>query len=147
MDKKKKDIINKREFFRLDDRVQIRVRKLSSRPALLNGMLPIQNGLSEDREYSEHYTIDISAMGAKFVSSEPFSEGQFIAITFLFKAFVTPVRVNAVILRTDKIEATTSAWQIAIKFIDPDSHDTNMIERYIFERQRQLIAEKRIGFL
>lgn len=145
-DKKKNYITNKREFYRLDDRVQIRVKRLSSFPAKDSGDASIESSLSDGNAFTQHFTVDISAKGTKFVSSEPFPEGQYLEIRFLFRDFVSPVHINAVVLRSEKAETAVS-WQVAVKFINADSHDTTMIERYIFERQRQLIAEKRVGFL
>jgi len=145
-DKKKNNNINKREFYRLDDRVQIRVKRLSSLPAKDSVNASIESSLSDQNTFTQHFTVDISAMGTKFVSAEPFPEGQYLEIRFLFRDFVAPVHINAVVLRSEKAETAVS-WQIAVQFINADSHDTTMIERYIFERQRQLIAEKRVGFL
>ncbi|NLI30159.1 MAG: PilZ domain-containing protein [Nitrospiraceae bacterium] len=145
-DRKKTTITNKRDFYRLDDRVQIRVKRLSALPAKDGEDVSIGSSLSDGNAFTQHFTVDISAMGAKFVSSEPFREGQYLEIRFLFRDFVAPVHINAVVLRSEKAETAVS-WQIAVKFVNPASHDTTMIERYIFERQRQLIAEKRVGFL
>jgi c-di-GMP-binding flagellar brake protein YcgR len=142
----KQPSINKRNFYRLDDRVQIRVKKLPSPSEQENAAEAGQDNLNEKSHYCQHFTIDISATGAKFASSEPYPEGQHLEIRFLFREFVTPVHVNAVVLRSHRAE-TARCWQVAVKFFNIDTRDAALIERYIFERQRQMIAEKRVGFL
>lgn len=144
--KKSQEPINRRGFFRLDDRIPIIVHRCAD-VSLSPGAPSSVFSDNLRTECSDHTTIDISAMGIKFFSPVPFTERQMLEITIMFRAFISPVLVKAVVLRSDKIESTDSGYQIAVTFIEPASQDVAAIERYIFERQRQMIAEKRIGYL
>lgn len=137
---------NKREYFRLHERIRISVRQIEK---------PERNQHIDDSvvkgagKVFKFYTEDISAGGMQFFSEVSFKENSYLEITLYFKETdppFEPVKVNAVVHRTEQIE-NSRYHNTSVMFVGISPKDRSCIERYIFLRQRDMIAEKRIGYL
>lgn len=143
---KGRKVKNKREFFRLVERIRIDVQALNEHKK--NGGKG-ERSFEKDGKPSEQYTMDISAGGVQFFSNVYLRENAIVEIVLNFKKTeppFDPVTVKAKILRTVQVE-NSNYYNVAAQYVDVDQKDRTQIERYIFMRQREMIAEKRIGFL
>jgi hypothetical protein len=85
--------------------------------------------------------ISISGNGLSFFSKERHEKGEII------EARIVLTILNAVALflygEVVTIETADGGWQIAIRFINMDDLIRNEIIRFVFEREREVIREKR----
>ena len=143
---KGKKVKNKREYFRLLERLRINVQQIEK---------PGKNQLIDDLivtgagKVFEFYTQNISAGGMQFFSEVFYSENSYLKITLNFKETdlpFEPVKVKAIVVRAEQVE-NSLYHNISVMFVGISHRDRSHIERYIFLRQRDMIAEKRIGYL
>ncbi|MBF0506315.1 MAG: PilZ domain-containing protein [Nitrospirae bacterium] len=142
---KRGKVKNKREYFRLSERMRIEVRMIKELTDEITG----EKKFEKVGKAAEHITNDISAGGLQFFSRFHFRENMLVEITLNFREtdpHFDPITVTGKIIRAEAIEHSQSL-NICIKYENIDSKDRSHIERYIFVRQREMIAEKRIGFL
>ncbi len=137
---------NKRDYFRLNERIRIEVRMIKKHEE------DIITGDAESEKIvkvAAYFTNDISAGGLRFFSRWHYRNNMHVEITLYFKEtdpHFDPVTVTAKIIRVEQIEHSQS-HNISVKYVNINSKDRSHIESYIFVRQREMIAEKRIGFL
>ena len=137
---------NKREFFRLHERLRIGVKAIKrSEEDKLTGETKIEKvgGLGE------HYTIDISAGGLQFLSRWHYRANTHVEISLYFRRtdpLFEPITVNARILRVEQIENSQN-HKVSVMYVDIDKKTASHLEGYIFTRQREILAEKRAGYL
>jgi len=137
---------NKREYFRLHERIRISVRQIEKpdRNQHIDALMVKGAG-----KVFKFYSEDISAGGMQFFSEVFFKENSYLEITLTFKETdpsFEPVKVNSVVHRSEQIE-NSRYHNISVMFVGISPKDRSCIERYIFLRQRDMIAEKRIGYL
>jgi c-di-GMP-binding flagellar brake protein YcgR len=137
---------NKREYFRLNERTKIYVKQIEKHER--NQHIDDFRVKRAGRVF-EFYTEDISAGGMQFFSEVSFKEDAYLEITINFKKtdpYFEPVKVNAVVLRCEQIE-NSLYHSVSVMYAGISQRDRSHIESYIFRRQRDMIAEKRIGYL
>src|SRR5271157_5309684 len=121
---------NRREFFRLNERLRIEVKAIKkSAEDKLTGETKVERV----GKISEHFTIDISASGLQFFSHGSYRENKHVEITFYFKdtePHFDPITVNAKILRAEQIE-NSQYYNVSVMYIDIDAKDRSQLERYI----------------
>ena len=85
--------------------------------------------------------INISGSGMSFISDEPFEKGTII------EGKIVLTILNAIALyvygEVVKIERIESGYSIGIRFINTDEIIRNEIIRFVFEKEREMIREKR----
>lgn len=137
----KKKPRNKREYFRLPERMGIVVQRIE-RPGA-------NREIERIGPVSTFTTEDISAGGMQFFSTIPYRENSFLEITLNFKTVDPPFDTVTVIARISRVEQieNSQGYNVCVEYYGMSSRDRSHIERYIFLRQREMIAEKRIGFL
>ncbi|MBF0557299.1 MAG: PilZ domain-containing protein [Nitrospirae bacterium] len=143
---KDRKVKNKREFFRLVERISIDVQLLKEHPS--NGRSGVKE-YEKDGKPSEQNTMDMSAGGLQFFSNVYCRENSYVDITLYFKKTDPPfdsLTVRAKVMRTVQVE-NSQHYNIGVQYVDINQKARTHIERYIFIRQREMIAEKRIGFL
>jgi len=137
---------NKREFYRLVERIRIDVQLLKEQK---KDQITDEREMEKHGELTEQFTCDISAGGLQFFSHVFYAENSYLDISLNFKKTdpsFDPVTLRARVLRTVQVENSTF-FNIAVQYMDIDQRDRALIERYIFLRQREMIAERRIGYL
>jgi len=137
---------NKRDYFRLNERIRISVQQIEKpvRKQHIDDLIVKATG-----KVYEFFTQDISAGGMQFFSDVFFKENSYLESTLNFKEIdppFEPVRVIAAVIRAEQVE-NSGYCNISALFKGISQRDRCHIERYIFLRQREMIAEKRIGFL
>ena len=146
MKHKEAKVKNKREYFRLSERIRINVQQIRKS----EGEQPIEDSIPEEEgKVYEYYTQDISAGGIKFSSEIFYQENSYLEITLNFNKTdrpFEPIKVNAIVIRAQQIE-NSRLHNIAVFFEGISQRDRTQIESYILLRQRDIIAEKRIGSL
>ncbi|MGD0281960.1 MAG: PilZ domain-containing protein [Dissulfurispiraceae bacterium] len=143
---KRRKIKNKREYFRLTERIRINVQRIEKPGEEQFTDDPIVERVGKIYEF---YTQDISAGGLQFYSEVFYRENSYLEITLNFKVTdppFEPVTVKATVRRAEQIE-NSRYYNVSVMFVDINQKDRSHIERYIFLRQREMIAEKRIGYL
>lgn len=85
--------------------------------------------------------INISGNGMLFPSGEPFAKGTVIE----GKVVLTILNCAALYVygQVVKVEQTESGYNIGISFINTDEMIRNEIIRFVFEKEREMIREKR----
>ncbi|MDQ5985490.1 MAG: hypothetical protein CSYNP_01200 [Syntrophus sp. SKADARSKE-3] len=85
--------------------------------------------------------INISGNGLSFFSMESLSKGTFIEA----KVVLTIINASALILYGEvvKVESLGNGFNIGVRFINIDDMLRNEIIRFVFEREREMIREKR----
>ncbi len=137
---------NKREFFRVNERIKIEVQPIKMP---LKDKITGETKIEKTGKIAEHFTNDISAGGLQFFSHGHYRANMHVAITLYFKEtyqHFDPVTVTARIMRAEQVE--NSQYQnVSVMYVNIDPRDRCHIESYIFVRQREMIAERRICFL
>src|SRR5208337_2566539 len=98
---KRKKVKNKREYFRLIERLRINVQQIEKPEKNQRIDDLIVTGAGEGFEF---YTQDISAGGMQFFSEVFYSENSYLEITINFKEAdppFEPVKVNAIVNRAE----------------------------------------------
>ena len=137
---------NRRDYFRLNERIRISVQQIKKTERNQHIDDLIVKGIGKVCEF---YTQDISAGGLQFFSEIVFKENSYLEITLNFKETgpsFGPLKVKAIVIRAEQVE-NSRYYNIGVMFVGINQRDRSHIERYIFLRQREMIAEKRIGFL
>ena len=144
-DKKgRKKASNVRQYFRLPERMSIDVQRIEKPEAYMD-----DSAIKRIGPISRFHTADISAGGLQFFSTVFYKENSYAEITLNFKAVeppFEPIKVIVRILRVLRVENSESC-NVIVEYDGISSMDRSYIERYIFVRQREMIAEKRIGFI
>ena len=85
--------------------------------------------------------INISGKGLNFFSLERYEKGAVIEV----KIVLTTLNTVAFFLYGEVItvEPAEDSWRTGIRFIHMDDYTRNEIIRFVFERERELIREKR----
>jgi c-di-GMP-binding flagellar brake protein YcgR len=137
---------NKREYFRLKERIRINVQQIEKPES---DQHIDDSTVKREEKVFEFYTEDISAGGIKFFSEVFYPENSYLEITLNFKKTdppFKPIKVNAIVIRAHQLE-NSRFHNIAVFFDGISQRDRSHIESYILLRQRDMIAEKRIGSL
>ncbi len=135
---------NKRDYFRLNERLKISAQLKPERTQPIDDLIVERTG-----KVFEFYTQDISAGGMQFFSKTFFRENSYLEITLNFKETdppFEPVKVNVVIIRSEQVE-NSRYYNVSAMFVGMSEIERSHIERYIFLRQREMIADKKVGFL
>ncbi len=89
--------------------------------------------------------VDISGAGIAFDSDDFYAVGDVVALKILFKKdWAVPLLVYGEVMR---VEPYTRYCRVAVKFVALDDRIKSVIMRFVFERERDIIAEKRVGWL
>ncbi len=137
---------NKREYFRLNEHIKIVVQPIK-KP--LKDKITGETKIEKTGIIAELITSDISADGLQFFSERRYRDNMHVEITLYFKEtnpHFDPLTVTARITRAEQVE--NSQYQnVSVMYVNINPKDRSHIERYVFIRQREMIAEGRIGFL
>src|SRR5208283_116409 len=138
----KEKVENKREVFRLNERmlIQVRIIQETAEYELTGETIAGRTG-----QVAEHFTEDISGCGLQFFSKLPYRDNMHVEIILFFKNTepkFNPIIVNAKILRAEQVKNRQN-YNVSVMFINLNPKDREQIEGYIFARQRQMIAERR----
>jgi hypothetical protein len=89
--------------------------------------------------------VDISGAGIAFDSEDFYSTGDIVALKIMFnKDWAVPLLVYGEVMR---VEPYRRYCRVAVKFVSVSSRVKSIIMRFVFERERDIIAEKRVGWL
>ncbi len=146
--KKTGDIIPERrfnrEFFRVDAHIH-----------LLSGLVPHEersNICSRTMPNTPSSSwadtlkrVDISGAGIAFDSNDFYALGDIVALKIMFmKDWGVPLLVYGEVVR---VEPYLNYCRIALRYVAMDERVRSIIMRFVFERERDIIAEKRAGWL
>lgn len=99
----------------------------------------LESGRTEKYAVSEDENVNISGAGIRFVADQAFSIGDIIAIRiFLPLATQTQIDVLGEVRKVIEPERK-SKYCIAVKFIELSEDDREMIIKYVFKRQREIL--------
>ena len=138
---------NNRDYYRLNERIRIKVQQIEK-----PGSNPEEDDdltAKEPGKVYKFFTQDISAGGMQFFAEVFFRENSYMEVTLIFKESdppFDPVTVTATVIRTEQVQ-NSRYYNISAMFVGICPKDRCHIERYIFLRQREMIAEKTVGFL
>ena len=137
---------NKRDYFRLNERISINVQQIEKPERNQHIDALIVKGAGKVFEF---YTQDISAGGMQFFSEVFYRENSYLVVTFNFKQTdppFEPVKVKATVIRSEQVK-NSRYYNISTMFVGISQRDRSHIERYLFLRQREMIGEKKVGYL
>ena len=144
-DKRTGDAGPERKFFRVDAHIH-----------LLSGLVPHEERANicsrtlpktSDSSWTaaKLKRVDISGAGIAFDSDDFYAIGDIVALKIMFKKdWGVPLLVYGEVLR---VEPYLHFCRVALKYVAMDERIRSIIMRFVFERQRDIIAEKRIGWL
>ncbi|MFY9397459.1 MAG: PilZ domain-containing protein [Desulfomonilia bacterium] len=88
--------------------------------------------------------VNISASGIRFISSEPFENGDLVEISLIFP--MVPLLFVRLVGEVIRVRAVTSQearrYAVAVRFIQLDTESKDDIIRYLFRRQRELLRKR-----
>ena len=141
----KKDAANGRNFFRVDANVP-----------LVSCLVPSDE---KDDLFSEIVSresvpalsecplkrIDLSGGGMSFATAERYVKGDIIEISMILeKVHEGVLIIYGEVVRSEHVGGQ---YMVAVRFISMDDRIRDLIIRFVFAREREIIAEKRIGWL
>ncbi|MGO9015757.1 MAG: PilZ domain-containing protein [Dissulfurispiraceae bacterium] len=89
--------------------------------------------------------VNISGAGIAFHSDDFYAVGDIVALKMMFKKdWAVPLLVYGEVMR---VEPLTRYCRVAVKFVALNERIKSIIMRFVFERERDIIAEKRVGWL
>lgn len=89
---------------------------------------------------AQYEQVNISASGMRFTANCNFQIGDVLAFRIFLPLAITPINILGKVARTAEAEGK---YMVAVKFIDLTDNDHEMITKYIFKRQRELLREGR----
>ena len=137
--------VHGRNFFRVDAHIHLIVGLVphEERANISSRELPSTHVSSWEPETLKR--VDISGAGIAFDSEEFYAVGDIIALRIMVKKdWAVPLLVYGEVMR---VEPYQRYCRVAVKFVALDDRIKSIIMRYVFERQRDIIAEKRVGWL
>jgi hypothetical protein len=88
--------------------------------------------------------VNISASGIRFISSEPFENGDLMEISIIFP--MVPLLFVRLVGEVIRVRAVTSQeakrYAVAVQFLQVDPESKDDIIRYLFRRQRELLRKR-----
>jgi hypothetical protein len=140
----KKNYKNKRNFFRVDAYIPMASRRTPRelrgriKSALLAwGEIPFRRDMPLKK-------VDISGGGMSFESQEHYLEGEIIEISMLLKTWDGELVVYGEVVRVDQ---GSRYYRVAVKFVAIDERVRAVITKFVFLRERELLQEKKAGWL
>lgn len=99
----------------------------------------LEDGRTEKYAVSENENVNISGAGIRFVADQAFSIGDIIALRiFLPLATQTQIHVLGEVRKVIESERK-GKYFIAVKFVELSEDDREMIIKYVFKRQREIL--------
>jgi len=99
----------------------------------------LEDKRAEKYAVSKNENVNISGAGIRFIADQAFSIGDIIALRiFLPLATQTQIDVLGEVRKVTESEKK-GRYCIAAKFIELSEDDREMIIRYVFKRQREII--------
>ena len=99
----------------------------------------LEDKRAEKYAVSKNENVNISGAGIRFIADQAFSIGDIIALRiFLPLATQTQIDVLGEVRKVTKSEKK-GRYCIAVKFVELSEDDREMIIRYVFKRQREII--------
>lgn len=115
------------------------LRYINSKLDLIISLLGIKKETEGDYKYS---WVNISAGGISFKTKEEFKKDEIIEIEMVLEGVIPTVIILKGIVSW--CEKTDDAYRIGVKFIDPPERVTEIIARFVFEKQREILSKKRL---
>jgi hypothetical protein len=134
-----------REFFRVDANIHFFSGLVphEERTNILSKVLPsnfVSPGASGTLK-----RVDISGAGISFESDDFYALGDIVAVKMMFnKDWAVPLLVYGEVVR---VEPYRRYCRVAVKYVAMDERIKSIIIRFVSEREREIIAEKRVGRL
>lgn len=99
----------------------------------------LEDGRTEKYAVSENENVNISGAGIRFVADHVFSIGDIIALR-IFLPLATQTQINVLGEVRKVIESERKGkYLIAVKFVKLSEDDREMIIKYVFKRQREIL--------
>ncbi len=134
-----------RRFFRVGAIVPMFVRHLDAEEASHYTCNMGVQGFDKNIKKELLSRINISGAGICFESPTPYSAGDLLEVRFMLEdAYPGIISVCARVLR---VESCLKHYCIAIKYECMDEDIRELIVKFVFQRERTLIQEKRVGWL
>ena len=111
---------------------------INSKLDLIINLLGVKKELEADYRYS---WVNIGAGGISFETKEKFKEDEIIEIEMVLEGVIPTV----IILKgtVSWCEETEGGYRIGVKFIDLPERVREIIARFVFEKQREILSKKR----
>ncbi|HEX8948250.1 MAG TPA: PilZ domain-containing protein [Dissulfurispiraceae bacterium] len=136
---------NSRNFFRVDAYIPIICFPVSSeeRDNLFSDLLD-KDSVPALRK-SPLKKVDLSGGGISFETPNRYATGDLVEINMVLdKVHEGVIVVHGEVVRAEPLGGS---FMLAVKFISVDERIRDLIIRYVFAREREIIAEKRVGWL
>ena len=90
--------------------------------------------------------VDLSGGGVSFDSAERYVQGDIIEIHMVLnKVHEGALLVYGEAVRVDMIGQ--NLYRVAVRFVSLDERIRNLIIKFVFIREREIIAERRVGWI
>jgi hypothetical protein len=134
-----------RQFYRIPATVPFFVRPLALPPGETPRCTSLAEGFEEPLRKKLMRSVNISGAGVYFTADKPFERGQMIEVRMMLE----PVCHGLVILHGQvlRVEPIADGYGIAMNYLGMDDRTRELIAQFVLARERQLIKEKRIGWL
>jgi c-di-GMP-binding flagellar brake protein YcgR len=134
-----------REYFRVGAIVPMFVRPIAAEEASRFTCHMSVQGFTTDMKKALLNTINISGAGICFESATPYSAGDLLEIRLMLEG-VYPgiISLCAKVLR---VERCPKYYCVAVKYECMEEDIRELIVKFVFQRERTLIQEKRVGWL
>jgi len=134
-----------REFFRVDAIVPMSVRSLTTADASQYTCHMTGQGFDENTKKGLLCKINISGAGICFESATAYSAGDLLDIRLMLET-VYP-GIIALCAKVLRVERYPKHYCVAVKYEWLDEDIRELIVKFVFQRERILIQEKRVGWL
>jgi c-di-GMP-binding flagellar brake protein YcgR len=137
--------MEKREFFRVDAAVPMSVRQINAAEASRCSCCLSGQEFDKNLKNGLFRKINISGAGIYFENASPYSLDDHLELHLM----LGDVHPGIVILyaKVVRVERGPKNYCIAVKYEGMDEEMREIILKYVFQRERILIQEKRVGWL
>ncbi|MGO9378587.1 MAG: PilZ domain-containing protein [Dissulfurispiraceae bacterium] len=134
-----------REFFRVDAIVPMLVRPIAAEDASRYTCYMDSTGFDKSMKSGLLSRINISGAGICFDSAITYSKGDLLEIRLMLEdVYPGIIALCAKVLR---VEGCPKHYCVAVRYECMDEDIRELIVKFVFQRERILIQEKRVGWL
>ncbi|HMK60415.1 MAG TPA: PilZ domain-containing protein [Dissulfurispiraceae bacterium] len=134
-----------RAYFRVDADIPMFVRQLKKNDAVNYDCNISGQGFNNAMKSKLCRRMNISGAGICFESETAYAPDDFLEIRFMLEGVHDGlIAISVQVLR---VERRQKDYCIAVKYVSIDEQIRDLIIKFVFQRERILIQEKRVGWL
>ncbi|MGB9667698.1 MAG: PilZ domain-containing protein [Thermosulfidibacteraceae bacterium] len=111
--------------------------------AKLDFIISILTSKKKTEDDFEYKLVNLSAGGINFETKEEIKKDEILEIEMILEETIpTAIKVLAKVVWCERID---NRWKIGANFLNPTERILEILARFVFEKQRELLSKKRLS--